>query len=80
MALLLHHAKVLKFLGRKIVKKLTKKIPKFLKKSVDKPGNPCYTIITKGKEKEIKQCTLFIITETILQILLRLMTFVLLAL
>ena len=22
---------------------------------LDKPGNPCYTVITKGKEKEIKK-------------------------
>ena len=26
-----------------------------MKKGIDKPGNSCYTIITKGKEKEIKK-------------------------
>jgi hypothetical protein len=36
------------------IDQLPKKNKKTLQKTLDKPGNPCYTIITEGKEKEIK--------------------------
>ena len=35
---------------RRVIKKLFS-----FKKPLDKPGNMCYTIVTKGKEKEIKK-------------------------
>ena len=39
-----------------------KKILTILKKTLDKLKNLCYTIITKGKEKEIKKMKKYIIT------------------